>query len=129
MEVVPESEDSPIRQADAAALLLARPLTAKRFKRVEEFNFEESVDGKDHQSYLWMNAAWCYASRITDAFSKWGWFARTRGVEGGGRVEDLPVHVFPTDDGDIAMKCPTEIAITDFRRRKFELSNTAVFCR
>ena len=100
---------------------LARLPYGEEFKRVEEFNFEESVDGKDHQSYLWMNAAWCYASRITDAFSKWGWFARTRGVEGGGRVEDLPVHTFPTDDGDIAMKCPTEIAITD--RREFELSN------
>jgi type VI secretion system protein ImpC len=100
---------------------LARLPYGQEFKQVEEFNFEESVDGKDHQSYLWMNAAWCYASRITDAFSKWGWFARTRGVEGGGRVEDLPVHTFPTDDGDIAMKCPTEIAITD--RREFELSN------
>ena len=68
-----------------------------------------------------MNAAWAYAARITDAFAKYGWFARTRGVEGGGKVEGLPVHTFPTDDGDVAMKCPTEIAITD--RREFELSN------
>ena len=50
-----------------------------------------------------------------------GWMARTRGVEGGGKVEGLPVHTFPTDDGDVAMKCPTEIAISD--RREFELSN------
>jgi type VI secretion system protein ImpC len=68
-----------------------------------------------------MNAAWAYAARITDASAKWGWFARTRGVEGGGKVEGLPVHTFPTDDGDVAMKTPTEIAITD--RREFELSN------
>ena len=68
-----------------------------------------------------MNAAWAYAARITDAFAKYGWMARTRGVEGGGKVEGLPVHTFPTDDGDVAMKCPTEIAITD--RREFELSN------
>jgi len=68
-----------------------------------------------------MNAAWGYATRITDAFSKYGWFARSRGVEGGGKVEGLPVHTFPTDDGDVAMKCPTEIAISD--RREFELSN------
>ena len=60
-------------------------------------------------------------TRITDAFAKDGWLARTRGVEGGGKVEGLPVHTFPTDDGDVAMKCPTEIAITD--RREFELSN------
>jgi len=68
-----------------------------------------------------MNAAWAYAARITDAFAKDGWFARTRGVEGGGKVEGLPVHTFTTDDGGVAMKCPTEIAITD--RREFELSN------
>jgi type VI secretion system protein ImpC len=58
---------------------------------------------------------------VTDAFAKDGWFMRTRGVEGGGKVEGLPVHTFPTDDGDIAMKTPTEIAISD--RREFELSN------
>jgi type VI secretion system protein ImpC len=68
-----------------------------------------------------MNASWAYAARITDAYSKYGWMIRSRGVEGGGRVEGLPVHTFPTDDGDVAMKCPTEIAISD--RREFELSN------
>jgi type VI secretion system protein ImpC len=58
---------------------------------------------------------------VTDSFAKYGWFAKTRGVEGGGEVEGLPVHTFKTDDGDVAMKCPTEIAISD--RREFELSN------
>jgi type VI secretion system protein ImpC len=71
-----------------------------------------------------MGAAWAYASRITDAFSQYGWMARTRGVEGGGKVEGLPVHTFPTDDGDIAMKCPTEIAISD--RREAELSKAGL---
>jgi len=88
---------------------------------VTEFNYEELVDGKEHKNYLWMGAAWAYAARITDAVAQYGWMARTRGVEGGGKVEGLPVHTFPTDDGDIAMKCPTEIAISD--RREFELSN------
>jgi type VI secretion system protein ImpC len=91
------------------------------FKPVEEFDFEEFVDGKDHGKYLWMNAAWAYGARVTDAFSKYGWYAKVRGVEGGGKVEMLPVHTFNTDDGDVAMKCPTEIAISD--RREFELSN------
>jgi type VI secretion system protein ImpC len=68
-----------------------------------------------------MGSAWAYGARITSAYAEDGWFARTRGVEGGGKVEGLPVHTFPTDDGDVAMKCPTEIAITD--RREFELSN------
>jgi type VI secretion system protein ImpC len=115
-----ESEDSRY-VALTLPHVLARLPYGENFKRIDEFNFEEFVDGKDHDKYLWMNAAWPYAARITDAFAKYGWMARTRGVEGGGKVEDLPVHTFPTDDGDVAMKCPTEIAISD--RRDFELSN------
>jgi type VI secretion system protein ImpC len=101
--------------------VLARLPYGSQFTRVEAFNFEEAVDGRDHDRYLWMNAAWAYAARVTDAFVRDGWFARTQGPEGGGRVEGLPVHTFPTDDGDVAMKCPTEIAISD--RREYELSN------
>ena len=113
--------------ADSRYVALAMPRVLGRlpygeeFKRVDEFKFEENVDGTQHGKYLWMNAAWTYTARLTDAFVKDGWFARTRGVEGGGKVEGLPVHTFPTDDGGVAMKCPTEIAITD--RREFELSN------
>ncbi len=101
--------------------VLARLPYGQDFKRVTEFNFEEQVNGKEHHTYLWMGAAWAYGARMTDAFAQDGWFARTRGVLGGGKVENLPVHTFPTDDGDVAMKCPTEIAISD--RREFELSN------
>ena len=115
-----ESEDSRY-VALTLPRVLARLPYGENFKPIAEFNFEENVDGTDHDKYLWMNAAWAYATRITDAFAKYGWMARTRGVEGGGKVEGLPVHTFPTDDGDVAMKCPTEIAITD--RREYELSN------
>jgi len=115
-----ESEDSRY-VALTMPRVLARLPYGQNFKKVDEFNFEEFVDGKEHDKYSWMSAAWPYAARITDAFAKWGWMARTRGVEGGGKVEGLPVHTFPTDDGDVAMKCPTEIAISD--RREFELSN------
>ena len=115
-----ESEDSRYVALTMPRVLSRLPY-GQEFKRVEEFNFEEDVDGKDHNNYGWMSAAWAYATRITDAVSQWGWMARTRGVEGGGKVEGLPVHTFPTDDGDVAMKCPTEIAISD--RREFELSN------
>lgn len=88
---------------------------------VEAFNFQEDVDGTDHSKYLWGNAAYAFGTRLTDAFAKYHWCAAIRGVEGGGLVEGLPTHTFKTDDGDIALKCPTEIAITD--RREKELSD------
>ncbi|MBP5857373.1 type VI secretion system contractile sheath large subunit [Marivibrio halodurans] len=88
---------------------------------VEGFEFVEDVDGRDHSRYLWGNAGWALAQRITNAFSLYGWTAAIRGVEGGGTVKGLPAHTFKTDDGEIALKCPTEIAITD--RREKELSD------
>lgn len=88
---------------------------------VEAFNFTEEVDGTDHSKYLWSNAAYALGVRITDAFARYGWTAAIRGVEGGGRVEGLPTHTFKTDDGEVALKCPTEIAITD--RREKELAD------
>src|SRR6478672_933642 len=88
---------------------------------VESFRFEEDVDGKDHKKYLWGNAAYAFAARTTDAFAQYGWCTAIRGVEGGGLVEGLPTHTFRTDEGDVALKCPTEIAITD--RREKELSD------
>jgi type VI secretion system protein ImpC len=88
---------------------------------VEAFNFKEEVDGKDHSKYLWANAAYALGTRLTDAFARYSWCAAIRGVEGGGLVEGLPTHTFRTDEGEIALKCPTEIAITD--RREKELSD------
>ena len=88
---------------------------------VEGVDFVEDTDGKDHRKYLWGNPAWALAQRITNAFALYGWSAAIRGVEGGGMVEGLPAHTFTTDEGDIALKCPTEIAITD--RREKELND------
>jgi type VI secretion system protein ImpC len=88
---------------------------------VEAFNYEEDVDGKDNSKYLWGNAAFALGVQLTDAFAKYHWCAAIRGVEGGGLVQGLPVHTFRTDEGDIALKCPTEIAITD--RREKELAD------
>jgi len=88
---------------------------------VEAFKYEEDVDGTDPTKYLWGNAAYAFGTRLTESFAKYNWCAAIRGVEGGGLVEGLPTHTFKTDDGDIALKCPTEIAITD--RREKELSD------
>jgi type VI secretion system protein ImpC len=75
----------------------------------------------NHGDYCWMNAAYVMGARMTDAYAKYGFCVAIRGAEGGGRVENLPTHVFTSDDGDLDSKCPTEIGITD--RREFELSN------
>ncbi|WP_424134229.1 type VI secretion system contractile sheath large subunit [Roseomonas chloroacetimidivorans] len=97
-------------------------------KPVEEFGYEEAefnADGSakamNHEDYCWMNAAYVMGARLTDAFAQYGWCTAIRGAEGGGKVTDLPNHVFTSDDGDLDAKCPTEIAITD--RREAELSN------
>lgn len=95
-------------------------------KTIEEFRFEEvpPVGGKNkalpHEQYTWMNAAYVMGARLTDSFAKYGWCTTIRGTEGGGKVEGLPAHVFTSDDGDVDLKCPTEVAITD--RREAELS-------
>ena len=101
--------------------ILMRQPYGKANVPVEAFDFEESVDGTDHSKYLWGNAAYALGARLTDAFAKYSWCAAIRGVEGGGLVEGLPVHTFKTDEGDVALKCPTEIAITD--RREKELAD------
>ncbi len=101
--------------------ILMRVPYGKDTRTIEAFNFEEGVDGSDHSKYLWGNAAYALATRLTNAFSRYGWCAAIRGVEGGGLVEGLPTHAFRTDDGDVALKCPTEIAITD--RREKELAD------
>ncbi|MGO4376668.1 type VI secretion system contractile sheath large subunit [Pseudoduganella sp. RAF53_2] len=88
---------------------------------VEGFNFVEDVDGTDHERYLWCNAAYAFGAKLTKAFEEFGWCAAIRGVEGGGLVDDLPTHTFKTDEGEVALKCPTEVAITD--RREKELSD------
>jgi len=100
---------------------LGRLPYGKDTKPVEAFNYEEHVDGSDHSKYLWMNAAFSLASRMTNSFSQYGMCVAMRGVEGGGLVTGLPVHNFYTDEGDVAMKCPTEVPITD--RREKELAD------
>lgn len=101
--------------------ILMRVPYGKDTRTIEAFNYEEGVDGSDHSKYLWGNAAYALATRLTNAFARYSWCAAIRGVENGGLVEGLPTHSFHTDDGDIAMKCPTEIAISE--RRDKELSD------
>ncbi|MBI4848468.1 MAG: type VI secretion system contractile sheath large subunit [Nitrospirae bacterium] len=113
-----ESEDSRYVALALPHILMRLPYGQENVP-VENFNFEENVDGTDNTKYLWGNAAYALGARITDAFAKYHWTAAIRGVEGGGLVSGLPVHTFKTDEGDVALKCPTEIAITDRREKEF----------
>ena len=115
-----ESEDARYVALALPRMLLREPY-GKATVPLEAFDYEEGVDGTDHSKYLWGNASWALASRVTQAFGKYGWCATIRGVESGGLVEGLPVHNFRTDAGDVAMKCPTETPITD--RREKELAD------
>jgi len=101
---------------------LARVPYGAKTSPVEEFDFEEETAAGDHSKYTWANAAYAMAVNVNRAFKQYGWCTAIRGVESGGAVEGLPVHTFPTDDGGVDMKCPTEIAISD--RREAELANS-----
>ena len=115
-----QSEDSKYVCLTCPRVLMRLPYGAAT-KPVEGFNYEEGVDGTDHSKYLWGNAAYALGARMTNAFSQYAWCTASRGVEGGGLVEGLPSHTFRTDEGDVALKCPTEVAITD--RREKELAD------
>jgi type VI secretion system protein ImpC len=99
---------------------LSRTPYGAKTNPVEEFDFEEDTGSADHSKYAWSNAAYAMAVNINRSFKQYGWCSRIRGIESGGAVENLPTHSFPTDDGGVDMKCPTEIAISD--RREAELS-------
>jgi type VI secretion system protein ImpC len=104
--------------------VLARLPYGAKSEPVEEFAFEEDTDGHKGNNYGWMNAAYAMAVNINRAFKEYGWCTRIRGVESGGEVMNLPTHVFPTDDGGVDLKCPTEIAISD--RREHELARNGL---
>ena len=114
-----ESEDSRYLALAMPRSLARLPYGAKT-DPVDEFHFEEDTAGSDHSKYVWMNAAYPMAVNINRSFKFYGWCSRIRGIESGGAVTNLPVHTFPTDDGGVDMKCPTEIAIDD--RREAELA-------
>ncbi|MDN7178987.1 type VI secretion system contractile sheath large subunit [Caballeronia sp. SEWSISQ10-4 2] len=115
-----ESEDSRYVTLVLPNYAARLPYGAKT-KPVENFNFEENVDGTDHNKYLWANAAYQLGLRITDAYAKYSWATAIRGVEGGGKVDGIAAHAYKTSEGDVVLKCPTEVTITD--RREKELSD------
>jgi type VI secretion system protein ImpC len=104
--------------------VLSRLPYGAKSEPIEEFAFEEDTDGHKGENYAWMNAAYAMAVNVNRAFKEWGWCTRIRGVQSGGEVVNLPTHTFPTDDGGVDLKCPTEIAISD--RREHELARSGL---
>ncbi|ADW70800.1 type VI secretion system contractile sheath large subunit [Granulicella tundricola] len=115
-----QSDDSRYVALTLPHILMRQPY-GQDTKQIEAFAYEEAVDGRDHSKYLWGNAAFGLAARMTNSFARSGWCSAIRGVEGGGLVEGLTAHNFTTDEGDVALKCPTEVTITD--RREKELAD------
>jgi len=113
-----DADDSKYLGLTMPRFLARQPYGAKT-NPVEEFAFEEDTGLADHNRYTWANSAYAMAVNINRSFKEYGWCSRIRGIESGGAVPNLPTHTFPTDDGGVDMKCPTEIAISD--RREAEL--------
>ncbi|MCQ8895759.1 type VI secretion system contractile sheath large subunit [Limnobacter humi] len=116
-----ESEDAKYLGMTMPRFLARQPYGAKT-NPVEAFAFEEDTGVADHSRYAWANSAYAMAVNINRSFKQYGWCSQIRGIESGGAVPNLPTHTFPTDDGGVDMKCPTEIAISD--RREAELSKS-----
>lgn len=111
------------------ALLLPRvlarlPYNAEQFP-TESFHFVEEINDEQpyykYGAYCWSNAIYTYGLRLAHAFEKYGWCTAIRGHEGGGKIDNLPLHYFISENGDYDLLCPTEVAITD--RREAELSH------
>ncbi|HEU5400803.1 MAG TPA: type VI secretion system contractile sheath large subunit, partial [Terriglobales bacterium] len=115
-----QSDDSRYVALTLPHVLMRLPY-GKDTKQIEAFDYEEAVDGSDHSKYLWGNASFALGARLTNSCAKHGWCASIRGVEGGGLVEGLPAQTFRTDEGDVALKGPTEVGVTD--RREKELAD------
>ena len=118
-----ESEDARYIGLCMPRFLARRPYGAKT-NPVEAFDFEEDANGPDVNKYTWANSAYAMAVNINRSYKTYGWCSRIRGIESGGSVEGLPTHTFPTDDGGVDMRCPTEIAISD--RREAELAKNGL---
>ncbi|MBW1903298.1 MAG: type VI secretion system contractile sheath large subunit, partial [Deltaproteobacteria bacterium] len=112
-----ESEDARYVSLTLPRFLLRLPYGPDT-QPVKAFNYQEDVSAS-HGDYCWGNAAFTFASRLTDAFAKYRWCANIIGPMGGGAVEDLPLHQFEAM-GAVQTKIPTEVLISE--RREYELA-------
>ncbi len=111
-----ESEDSRYIALALPRILLRLPYGCTG-QPVEAFDHEEDIFPNKHHHYLWGNAAYAFAARLTAAFSTFGWCAAISGVTGG-RVDGLPIHFLdPSDDGTTGA---TEVTLNE--KQEFDLA-------
>lgn len=112
-----ESEDARYMGLVAPRFLLRLPYGAGSTP-VKSFNYEEQAEGQT-ANYLWGNAAYAFATRLTDSFAKYRWCPNIIGPQSGGAVDNLPVHTYEAM-GQQQSKVPTEVLVSD--RREYELA-------
>lgn len=112
-----ESEDARYIGLTMPRFLLRLPYGAES-DPIKTFDYEENVVG-NHGKYLWGNAAFAFATRLTDSFAKYRWCANIIGPKGGGTVEDLKLHQYDAM-GATQTKIPTEVLVSE--RKEFELA-------
>ncbi len=114
-------------------ILLRLPHTTERADG-KQVRFREDVSGADSRNYLWGNAIYAFGGVLIRCYSDSGWLADIRGVrqgvddvtrarycmEDGGLVTGLPVQNFATDSSGVAVKCSTDVIITDSQDKELE---------
>lgn len=117
-----ESEDSRFVGLTLPRTLMRLPYLRKE-RAIHHFQFREDVEGPTRSKYLWGNGVYAFAAVVLRAFSETNWLAEIRGVDRtriwGGLVTGLPAHDFGTDEAGVAMKCSTELIITDAREKDY----------
>lgn len=100
---------------------------------VEGIAFEENVGPTavmpDTQCFLWGNAAYMLAERITNAFALYRWTASIEGVESGGLVEGLPTYPPPSTSDSQPWFSPVEVFISHQRAQALHDLGFVVLCQ
>jgi type VI secretion system protein ImpC len=106
-----QSDDSRYVGLAMPRFLLRSPYTVAN-QDVKDFVFEEDVRTENHDRYLWGNASFALAGRMTESFSKYGWYNAIVGPQSGGTVPNLPLHQYEAT-GQYHTKIPTETLISE----------------
>ncbi|WP_191601248.1 type VI secretion system contractile sheath large subunit [Marinomonas algicola] len=104
---------------------LARLPYGKKGLSTNSFDFEElsnDADGnplpKNNSQLVWSNAAFELGLKMTQSHTAFGWCTAIRGLDNGGKVENLPNLTYKSLAGDLQQQCPIEVNLTDEREKE-----------